>query len=58
MTATDEGAEAGGGDNGRYLDTWYGRLRDAYLATMADLGVHADMAAGRVPGGHGRLQRP
>ncbi|MEU4012841.1 helix-turn-helix domain-containing protein [Streptomyces pseudogriseolus] len=31
-------------DNGRYLDTWYGRLRDAYLATMADLGVHADMA--------------
>ncbi|MFC7846409.1 telomere-associated protein Tap [Streptomyces sp. NPDC057382] len=31
-------------DNGRYLDAWYGRLRDAYLATMADLGVHADMA--------------
>jgi DNA-binding XRE family transcriptional regulator len=31
-------------ENGRYLDAWYGRLRDAYLATMADLGVHADMA--------------
>ncbi|WP_030230425.1 telomere-associated protein Tap [Streptomyces sp. NRRL S-455] len=31
-------------DNGRYLDGWYNRLRDAYLATMADLGVHADMA--------------
>ncbi|WP_399479676.1 telomere-associated protein Tap [Streptomyces sp. OUCMDZ-4982] len=28
--------------NGRYLDAWYQRLRDAYLATMADLGVHAD----------------
>jgi len=31
-------------DNGRYLDGWYNRLRDAYLATMADLGVHVDMA--------------
>ncbi|MFF8604174.1 telomere-associated protein Tap [Streptomyces sp. NPDC015232] len=30
-------------DNGRYLDGWYQRLRDAYLATMADLGVHANM---------------
>ncbi|MFF8939169.1 telomere-associated protein Tap [Streptomyces paradoxus] len=30
-------------DNGRYLDGWYNRLRDAFLATMADLGVHADM---------------
>ncbi|MFE6913989.1 telomere-associated protein Tap [Streptomyces rubiginosohelvolus] len=30
-------------DNGRYLDAWYQRLRDAYLATMADLGVHADL---------------
>jgi len=30
-------------DNGRYLDAWYNRLRDAFLATMADLGVHADM---------------
>ncbi|MFD9028269.1 telomere-associated protein Tap [Streptomyces parvulus] len=29
-------------DNGRYLDGWYQRLRDAYLATMADLGVDAD----------------
>ncbi|MBT2423697.1 helix-turn-helix domain-containing protein [Streptomyces sp. ISL-22] len=29
-------------DNGRYLDAWYTRLRDAYIATMADLGVHAD----------------
>jgi DNA-binding XRE family transcriptional regulator len=31
-------------DNGRYLDGWYNRLRDAFLATMADLGVHTDMA--------------
>ncbi|QKW04446.1 helix-turn-helix transcriptional regulator [Streptomyces sp. NA02536] len=31
-------------DNGRYLDGWYQRLRDAYLATMAEFGVHADMA--------------
>ncbi|TVZ76178.1 telomere-associated protein Tap [Streptomyces sp. BK340] len=31
-------------DNGRYLDGWYNRLRDAYLATMADLGVHADLS--------------
>ncbi|MFD8525300.1 telomere-associated protein Tap [Streptomyces capillispiralis] len=30
-------------ENGRYLDGWYNRLRDAYLATMADLGVRADM---------------
>ncbi|MFG3006384.1 telomere-associated protein Tap [Streptomyces calvus] len=30
-------------ENGRYLDGWYNRLRDAYLATMADLGVHTDM---------------
>ncbi|NUS10272.1 MAG: helix-turn-helix domain-containing protein [Streptomyces sp.] len=29
---------------GRYLDGWYQRLRDAFLATMADLGVDADMA--------------
>ncbi|MEU9136903.1 transcriptional regulator [Streptomyces sp. NPDC048404] len=27
-------------DHGRYLDPWYERLRDAYFATMADLGVH------------------
>jgi transcriptional regulator with XRE-family HTH domain len=31
-------------EKGRYLDGWYNRLRDAYLATMADLGVHTDMA--------------
>ncbi|MFJ5266713.1 telomere-associated protein Tap [Streptomyces sp. NPDC088387] len=31
-------------DNGRYLDGWYNRLRDAFLATMADLGVDADLA--------------
>ncbi|MEV0694702.1 helix-turn-helix transcriptional regulator [Streptomyces sp. NPDC050388] len=31
-------------ENGRYLDGWYNRLRDAYLATMADLGVEADLS--------------
>ncbi|MER7692851.1 helix-turn-helix transcriptional regulator [Streptomyces sp. NPDC097610] len=31
-------------DNGRYLDAWYNRLRDAFLATMADLGVDADLS--------------
>ncbi|MFC8247391.1 telomere-associated protein Tap [Streptomyces chartreusis] len=31
-------------ENGRYLDGWYTRLRDAYLATMADLGVGAALA--------------
>jgi transcriptional regulator with XRE-family HTH domain len=31
-------------DNGRYLDGWYNRIRDAYLATMADLGVDADLS--------------
>lgn len=31
-------------ENGRYLDGWYSRLRDAYLATMADLGVDADLS--------------
>ncbi|MFZ4184145.1 helix-turn-helix domain-containing protein [Streptomyces sp. R02] len=31
-------------DHGRYLDNWYKRLRDAYLATMADLGVHTDLS--------------
>ncbi|GGT85683.1 telomere-associated protein Tap [Streptomyces lateritius] len=30
-------------ENGRYLDGWYNRLRDAYVATMADLGVTADL---------------
>ncbi|MEE4591264.1 helix-turn-helix domain-containing protein [Streptomyces sp. DSM 41524] len=33
-------------DNGRYLDAWYTRLRDAYIATMADLGVTAGMEPG------------
>ncbi|WP_251072835.1 transcriptional regulator, partial [Streptomyces sp. ISL-43] len=28
-------------DHGPYLDAWYTRLRDAYMATMAELGVHA-----------------
>ncbi|MCM2430981.1 telomere-associated protein Tap [Streptomyces sp. RKAG337] len=27
-------------DTGLYLTPWYERLRDAYLATMSDLGVH------------------
>ncbi|WP_050509025.1 telomere-associated protein Tap [Streptomyces rimosus] len=31
-------------ENGRYLDAWYNRLRDAYLATMADLGVTGDLS--------------
>ncbi|MER0443173.1 helix-turn-helix transcriptional regulator [Streptomyces sp. Edi4] len=31
-------------ENGRYLDGWYTRLRDAYLTTMADLGVDADLS--------------
>ncbi|MFC8538881.1 telomere-associated protein Tap [Streptomyces sp. NPDC057249] len=30
--------------NGRYLDGWYKRLRDAYAATMADLGVGEGLA--------------
>ncbi|MGV9248916.1 telomere-associated protein Tap [Streptomyces sp. NPDC003710] len=30
-------------ENGRYLDAWYKRLRDAYVATMADLGVPEDL---------------
>ncbi|TXS06483.1 XRE family transcriptional regulator [Streptomyces sp. col6] len=30
--------------NGRYLNGWYKRLRDAYVATMADLGVVEGMA--------------
>ncbi|MFD9271333.1 hypothetical protein ACFWB1_32610 [Streptomyces goshikiensis] len=28
---------------GRYLDPWYKRLRDAYVETMADMGVTADL---------------
>ncbi|MFJ9988494.1 telomere-associated protein Tap [Streptomyces globisporus] len=31
-------------DHGRYLDGWYQRLRDAYLATMAGLGVEPDLS--------------
>lgn len=31
-------------DNGRDLDGWYNRLRDACVATMADLGVGADLS--------------
>ncbi|MFD4032705.1 telomere-associated protein Tap [Streptomyces sp. NPDC058637] len=31
-------------ESGRYLDGWYNRLRDAYIATMADLGVTTDLA--------------
>ncbi|MFC4469305.1 telomere-associated protein Tap [Streptomyces xiangluensis] len=31
-------------ENGRYLDSWYNRLRDAYVDTMADLGVPADVS--------------
>ncbi|MFG2095698.1 telomere-associated protein Tap [Streptomyces sp. NPDC048612] len=30
-------------EHGAYLDAWYTRLRDAYMATMADLGVAAGM---------------
>ncbi|MEW2549720.1 helix-turn-helix transcriptional regulator [Streptomyces sp. NPDC047002] len=31
-------------ESGPYLDAWYTRLRDAYLATMAELGVDRGMA--------------
>ncbi|WP_439678880.1 telomere-associated protein Tap [Embleya sp. MST-111070] len=30
-------------EHGAYLDPWYTRLRDAYLTTMADLGVTPDL---------------
>ncbi|MEU3188677.1 helix-turn-helix domain-containing protein [Streptomyces sp. NPDC006923] len=30
-------------EHGGYLDAWYQRLRDAYMATMADLGVVSGM---------------
>ncbi|MEU2856004.1 telomere-associated protein Tap [Streptomyces syringium] len=30
-------------ESGAYLDTWYTRLRDAYMETMADLGVVSGM---------------
>ncbi|MFE9240542.1 telomere-associated protein Tap [Streptomyces sp. NPDC007007] len=32
--------------SGRFLDGWYKRLRDAYVATMADLGVAEKLAPG------------
>ncbi|MEV6653640.1 helix-turn-helix domain-containing protein [Streptomyces sp. NPDC051219] len=32
------------GNNGPYLDAWYSRLRDAYLATMERLGVVTGMS--------------
>ncbi|MGW5779830.1 telomere-associated protein Tap [Streptomyces sp. NPDC003863] len=31
-------------DSGRYLDAWYKKLRDAYMETMADLGVPDGMS--------------
>ncbi|MFB6437709.1 helix-turn-helix domain-containing protein [Streptomyces sp. NPDC056411] len=31
-------------EHGAYLDPWYTRLRDAYLATMADLGVETGLS--------------
>ncbi|MGX1219099.1 hypothetical protein RKD42_000358 [Streptomyces ambofaciens] len=31
-------------ENGRYLDGWYQRLRDACLAAMADLGLNVDLS--------------
>nr|WP_240979972.1 helix-turn-helix transcriptional regulator [Streptomyces sp. HNM0574] len=43
ITVTREDEEAHRYANGRYLDAWYQRLRDAYLATMADLGVGTDL---------------
>ncbi|MFE4263274.1 telomere-associated protein Tap [Streptomyces sp. NPDC056883] len=30
-------------EHGPYLDAWYTRLRDAYMTTMADLGVHSSL---------------
>ncbi|MFJ6865300.1 telomere-associated protein Tap [Streptomyces termitum] len=30
-------------DHGPYLTPWYERLRDAYLATMAEAGIHQDI---------------
>ncbi|AZM64297.1 MULTISPECIES: telomere-associated protein Tap [unclassified Streptomyces] len=32
-------------EHGPYLDAWYTRLRDAYVATMADLGITPGMPA-------------
>lgn len=33
-------------ESGRFLDGWYKRLRDAYVATMADLGVAEKLSPG------------
>ncbi|GGV53448.1 telomere-associated protein Tap [Streptomyces spectabilis] len=44
ISVSEEDIEEHRYDNGRYLDGWYNRLRDAYLATMADLGVDADLS--------------
>ncbi|MEW2325339.1 helix-turn-helix transcriptional regulator [Streptomyces griseoincarnatus] len=33
-------------ESGRFLDGWYKRLRDAYVATMADLGVGEKLSPG------------
>nr|WTA00809.1 helix-turn-helix domain-containing protein [Streptomyces sp. NBC_00857] len=44
ITVTRADEEAHRYANGRFLDGWYNRLRDAYLATMADLGVDADLS--------------
>ncbi|MFF1459597.1 telomere-associated protein Tap [Streptomyces sp. NPDC058330] len=45
-------------ENGRYLDGWYNRLRDAYVATMADLGVTGDLSpAGFLTAMEGHRQR-
>ncbi|MDG9688309.1 helix-turn-helix transcriptional regulator [Streptomyces sp. DH18] len=41
--------------SGRFLDSWYKRLRDAYVATMADLGVAEKLTPGEfleAMGGH------
>ncbi|MFE0630859.1 telomere-associated protein Tap [Streptomyces sp. NPDC058864] len=43
-------------DSGRYLDPWYKRLRDAYLATMNDLGVREDLSAGEFLAAMSRLK--
>ncbi|MFG2334219.1 telomere-associated protein Tap [Streptomyces sp. NPDC048604] len=35
-------------ESGRYLDPWYKRLRDAYVTTMAELGVTDDLTPDRL----------
>ncbi len=44
-------------ENGRYLDGWYQRLRDAYLATMAHAVQQVRLAAGAAGPAHGQAQR-